>query len=92
MSAVFGGAAVHHRSVMRDIICGHPSCGEAFFEPLAHTPAIEFPQPLHGLNGLLFVIDHKTGDAFIDHLGDRAGSKRNDGRAAGRRFNAGLVS
>ena len=49
---------------MRDVVCGHPSRGEAFLEPFAQAPAIEFPQPFYGLNSLLFVIDHKTGDAF----------------------------
>ena len=57
LSAVFGAAGVHHRLVMRDVICGHPHYREAFLEPLAHAPAIEFRQPLHGLNCLLFVID-----------------------------------
>ena len=60
---------------MRDVICGHPPYREAFLEPLAHAPAIEFPQPFDGLNGLLFVIDHKAGDAFVDYLGDRARSE-----------------
>ena len=41
---------------------------EAFFEPLAHAPAIELP-PFYGLNSLLFVIDHKGGDAFVDYSG-----------------------
>ena len=30
------------RLVMRDVIYGHPSCREAFLEPLAHPPPIEF--------------------------------------------------
>jgi hypothetical protein len=38
---------------MRDVICGHPSCREAFLESIAHTLAIEFPQPFDGLNSLL---------------------------------------
>ena len=66
---------------MRNVVCGHPACREAFLEPIAHAPAIELPQPLHGLNSLLFVTDHKTGDAFVDHFGDRAGAKSDDGRA-----------
>ena len=71
---------------MRDVICSHPSCREAFLEPLAHPPAIEFPQPFYGFNSLLFVIDHKTGDAFVDYLGDRARAKSDNGRAACHRF------
>ena len=48
--------------VMRDVIWGQPSCGEAFLEPLTHGRS----------NSLLFFSDHKTGDAFVDYLGDGA--------------------
>ena len=41
--SVSGGADVQQLLVMRDVVCGHPSCREAFLEPFAHAAAIEIP-------------------------------------------------
>jgi hypothetical protein len=67
--------AVHHPLVMRDVVCGHPSCSEALLELLAHAPAIDFVQAFHGLNSLLFTpISRKELDFCLANRQTRIGT------------------
>src|SRR5437764_2462405 len=71
---------------MGEILAPHPLGREALLEAGPYTASIELAEPSDGVDRLRLPLDDEPGDALVDHLRHRAGSKRDDRRTAGHRL------
>jgi len=71
---------------MSNIVLRHSFSREPSFKPRAHPVAAQFIETPDCLHRLFFRLNDETGDSFVDDFRYRAGSKGDDRRPAGHRF------
>ena len=76
----------HQALVNRQVAARHPIAAEPSLEVLSHSSTVEPRRMRKRIQGARNVIDDKTGNSLVDHLGHGPSPHGADRRAIGHRF------